>query len=79
MRRVLLTAGASLTLSGCILDIDESKPPIPGTVKLAGHRYWTLPNCKRHMPLNRWDNDCDVPYVGLGPGWAQSGDHFAAP
>ena len=77
MRKVAILA-ATLLISGC-LAIDTSKPPLPGAIRIAGHPYWTLPNCKRDQPLGTWANDCDDPYVGLPPGFANSGFDIGGP
>ena len=65
-------------MSGCV-SIDKSKPPEPGAIKIAGHPYWTMPNCKRREPLGTWDNNCDVPYVGLPRGFANSDFYVGGP
>ena len=77
MWKVAILAAMLLT-AGC-LAIDTSTPPRPGAIRIPGHPYWTLPNCKRHLPLGKWDNDCDVPYVGLPPGFANSGFDIGGP
>jgi hypothetical protein len=77
MRKVAILAAMLLT-AGCQA-IDKSKPPARGAIRISGHPYWTLPNCKRHQPLGKWDNGCDVPYVGLSPGFANSGFDIGGP
>ena len=80
MTRRLIVAAMTLPLavSGCV-SIERSKPPEPGAIKVPGHPYWTVPNCRRNQPFGKWDNNCDVPYVGLPPGFANSDVWWHAP
>jgi hypothetical protein len=68
---IVAAMALQLALSGCV-SIDRSKPPEPDAIKVPGHPYWTVPNCRRNQPFGKWDNNCDVPYVGLPRGFANS-------
>ena len=65
-------------VSGCVA-IDSGKPPEPGAVRIAGHPYWTMPGCKRQRPFGKWDDNCDVPYLGLPRGFANSDFYIEGP
>jgi hypothetical protein len=71
MKTTLILTAVTIITTGC-LAIDKNKPPEPGAVRVPGHPYWTMPGCKRLQPFGSWDNGCDVPYVGLPPGFANS-------
>ena len=78
MRSAGVLAAVLLSFTGCVA-IDTSKPPEPGAVRLAGHPYWTMPGCHRHRPLGQWDDECDVPSVGLPRGFANSDLYIEGP
>lgn len=67
-----------LVMTGCAV-VDTNRPPEPGAVRIAGHPYWTIPGCKRHRPFGTWDNNCDVPRLGLPRGFANSDFYIAGP
>jgi hypothetical protein len=67
-----------VTATGCA-EIDTSKPPEPGAIKIAGHPYWTTPGCKRDRPLGKWDSHCDIPRFGLPRGFANSDFNVGGP
>jgi hypothetical protein len=78
MRGVGVLVAVLVSITGC-LAIDTSKPPEPGAVRIAGHPYWTMPGCRRHHPVGKWDDHCDVPYVGLPRGFADSDLNIEGP
>jgi hypothetical protein len=77
MRTILVLAAA--TLAGSCAATDPSLPPEPGAIRVAGHPYWTMPDCRRDQPLGRWDNACDVPRLGLPRGIANSDFDIGGP
>jgi hypothetical protein len=78
MRSAELLAAILVLTNGCVA-VDTSKPPEPGAVRIAGHPYWTIPGCHRHRPFGKWDNNCDVPYLGLPRGFANSDLYIEGP
>ena len=78
VRIIVFALALPLLICGCVA-IDRSKPPEPGAIKVPGHPYWTTPGCKRRQPFGRWDNDCDVPYLGLPRGFANSDFYIGTP
>ena len=78
MKVILIAVAIAFVTAGCQA-IDKSKPPEPGATKIPGHPYWTMPDCKRDQPFGKWDRDCDVPYVGLGRGFSDTGLEIVSP
>jgi hypothetical protein len=76
--KTIFVLAAVLVAASCAAT-DPSIPPEPGAIRIAGHPYWTMPDCKRDQPLGRWDNDCDVPRLGLPRGFANSDFNIAGP
>jgi hypothetical protein len=75
---MLIFVATPFLMIGCV-PIDRSKPPEPGAIRIAGHPYWTMPNCKRRQPFGKWDNNCDVPYIGLPRGFTNSDFDIGGP
>jgi hypothetical protein len=78
MRAASILLAVMIAVTGCVA-VDKDKPPEPGAIKIPGHPYWTMPDCKRVQPFGRWDNNCDVPYLGLPRGFANSDFSIGGP
>jgi hypothetical protein len=78
MKTVPILTAALVAAGGCTAT-DLNRPPEPGAIRIAGHPYWTMPDCRRDQPFGRWDNDCDVPRLGLPRGFANSDFNIGSP
>lgn len=71
LKKMMITVLAVAALAGC--KTTDYATVQPDQYQIAGHPYKSAKDCHRKAPVGKFDQKCDVPYVGIRD-WSPGND-----